>query len=456
MRFSWFLAFRYLKPRGTAFSVITLLSIIGVLLGVATLIVVIGVMSGFDRQIRDGFLKLDPHIFLRDTDGMYGPKATPEEAVKMGFKTWRETLPIVRQQPGITQAYPYITLMTLVEADTEGTPQPEVANFIGIDMDNKAQLERVKGMMVAADQGGGEFDLSGDNVLVNIRLAMRLGLAPGQKLITFSPENLKQIRTTWDKREKSKDNEEERKSLEEQMDTLLTPTEFIVAGLINSDQHQDVIVFSLDNGQMLSGKASEDYVTGLAVETEAAFRAEHFARQMMQRRAMPQNWGAETWIDRHRGIFNAVQNERSMMYVVLMIIVIVAAFSTSISMIIFTMQKRREIGMIRALGAKTGQVLSIFGAQGMVVGIVGVGLGVVAGGLVLKYRNGIRAWLAEHVGINIFASDIYQLPEIPAYLRPSDWFWICAPAFLLCGVAAVVPAIWSCRKDPARDLRGDR
>lgn len=456
MKFIWFLALRYLKPRGTFFSLITLLSILGVLLGVGVLIVVIGVMSGFERQIKEGILGLQAQIVLNDTEAERGPlldeKGVPVP-VPPEFKGWREMQQQLKTQPDVLEVTPFVALTTLVEPDIEGSPRPEIAHFLGLDPADKDQAAKIRKMMVR-----GEFDLGsgrdGDNLVMNERLASRLGVDVGDKVNAFSPENMKEVRKAWAEWEKTKDKPEERKSIEEKMDRLLVPNEYVVAGLFNSLQHADYVVLSLESGQTLSGHGENDYVSGLSVTTSDAFRADEYLARILE--TAPPNWGGFTWIDKNRTFFDAIQNERSMMFLVLMIIVLVAAFSTMISMIIFAVQKRREIGMVRALGAKTSQVLGIFLGQGMVVGLLGVILGAIGGLLVLHYRNGIRSTLANAFNIQIFPADVYGLAELPAYLRPMDVFWICLPAFVLCSGAALLPAFFSSREDPARALRGER
>jgi lipoprotein-releasing system permease protein len=125
-----------------------------------------------------------------------------------------------------------------------------------------------------------------------------------------------------------------------------------------------------------------------------------------------------------------------------------------ISMIIFAVQKRREIGMIRALGASTPQVVGIFSLQGMIIGLIGVVTGVIAGKTFLHFRNEIRAWLSSALHIEVFPTDVYGLSELPSYLRPSDLVIICSVAWVLCALAAFLPSLFTCMNAPAKELRG--
>lgn len=464
MKFIWFLALRYLKPRGTFFSVITLLSVLGVLLGVAVLIVVIGVMSGFERTIKNSILGLQPPIVLNDSFAPFLDEKGEEVPRPEEFLNWRKAREVIKKMPHVREVQPYINLVTLIEPKIKGRFEPQVANFLGLDPENEDQIGKIKAMMIKPEEGGGEFDIGsvagkkegegGENIVMNVKLAEKLGVGVGDTVNAFSPESMKEVRQAWERWEASKDNPDEKKTVEDQMHQLLVPNEYIIAGLFTSLQHPDFVIFSLDNGQTLSGKAGDDYISGLAVMTDDPFEADIHFREMLHHPAMPPNWGGHTWIDANRNFFNAIQNERSMMFLVLMIIIVVAAFSTMISMIIFAFQKKREIGMIRALGARLEQVVGIFVAQGMVIAFIGVSLGVAAGLLILHYRNGIRAALSENLNIEIFPADIYGLPELPSYLRPEDVMWICIPAFLLCSLASLYPAIISAIGDPSKELRG--
>jgi lipoprotein-releasing system permease protein len=459
MRFSWFLALRYLKPKRSAFSVVTILSILGVLLGVGVLIVVIGVMSGFDRMIKEGILGLEPQIILTQVDASQMPEGI--DAALM--KDWRGTQADLKAHPLVKSVHPYVYITTLLESANqevpEAGPEPEVSHFLGLDPENTAQIERIREMMVPEEELGGTFELGGDRVVISNKIASRLRVIPGDKVNAFSPENMKQVRKAWARREAAREagKAEDVKSIDQEMDQLLAPTEFTVSGIFNpTQQHSDFVILSLEDAQMLNGSGADDRISHLGVLTDDAFAAESRVRQLFAEGAVPMNWQGRTWIDSHRQFFNAIQNERSMMYVVLMFIVIVATFSTSICMIIFAMQKKREISMVRALGASIGQVVTIFMSQGIVVGFFGVGLGVLGGSMILKFRNELRYFLASTFDINIFPAEIYGLPSIPAYLRLTDYLVICIPAFLLCAVAAVLPAFLSFREDPARALRGER
>lgn len=237
------------------------------------------------------------------------------------------------------------------------------------------------------------------------------------------------------------------------------PEELMLNGIFNDDKQQSagqtgLGYVSLKTAQRLAGSGLS--VDGIFVDLADPYDAPAMGKKLMESGIVPSGWRIETWIERHRQQFEAVANERSMMYIVLGFISVVAAFCIMNTMITMAVQKRREIGMMRALGAKTSHIISLFMTEGFIVGLLGTGLGYAVGRLVLYYRNGIRTWINDHFGHQIFDSSIYGLSEIPADLRTLDEVMICGLAFILCTLAAVPPAWMVGRMEPARALRSDR
>jgi len=160
-----------------------------------------------------------------------------------------------------------------------------------------------------------------------------------------------------------------------------------------------------------------------------------------------------TWMDSNKQLFDAIAMERHVMFFLLMFIVLVAAFGIMNTLITVTVQKTREIGILKALGARTGQIIMIFLVQGMIVGIIGVASGLALGMTLIRFRNEVSQGLSSLLGVEIFSRTIYQFSEIPAEVVPSDVFVICLSAFAICSLAALVPAWLASRLDPVKALR---
>src|SRR4030095_11987242 len=161
---------------------------------------------------------------------------------------------------------------------------------------------------------------------------------------------------------------------------------------------------------------------------------------------------AQTWIDMNSQYFEAVRLERTVMFFLLFFIVVVAAFGIMNTLITVTVQKRREIGIMKAVGATIGQIMGVFLFQGIVVGVFGTLTGLGLGMTLSRFRNEFSRWLAGTMHIEIFPRAVYQFSEIPAEVIPSDVVKICIAAFIICSLAALIPAYFAARVDPVKAL----
>ena len=157
----------------------------------------------------------------------------------------------------------------------------------------------------------------------------------------------------------------------------------------------------------------------------------------------------------NRQYFEAVRLERTVMFFLLFFIVVVAAFGIMSTLITVTVQKRREIGIMKALGANIAQIIWIFIGQGTVVGLFGTLTGLGLGMTLIRYRNEFSHWLASTFHIEIFPRQVYQFSEIPAEVVTMDVAKICIGAFIICWIFALLPAYRAARLDPVKALRSE-
>ncbi|MEI6533891.1 MAG: FtsX-like permease family protein, partial [Verrucomicrobiaceae bacterium] len=249
--------------------------------------------------------------------------------------------------------------------------------------------------------------------------------------------------------------EAEKQEAYKKLKELVLPLDLKVTGIFSPPRLQDsdklaVVILPLHVAQEMRNMG--DGVTSIGIEVADPYKAGEVKEELKQR-AFPDTWAAVTWMEQHKQLFDTVQNELEMMYFVLFIIVIVAAFCVMNTMITVTVQKRREIGIISALGSRLGQIMWVFLAQGMIVGVLGALTGLGMGLIVVQFRNDIRSIISELTGREIFAQAIYGIAEIPAKVIPHDVGIICIGAFFLCTVAALVPAWLAGRTEPAVALR---
>ncbi|HEY2124723.1 MAG TPA: ABC transporter permease [Chthoniobacterales bacterium] len=424
--FSLFLALRYLKPKRTFLSIITLISVIGVMLGVTVLILVISVMTGFDRELRQKVIDFDAHILVSSEDVLHN---------------WRDLTAKIRQTPGVLATAPYVQGPVIVEFQNR-----RLAPVIrGID---PAEEENVVPLRKFIKEG--KLDLEGESAVLGIELARKLRIGVGDKLTVYSPGNLGQILDGMKKLENAK-GEEEKKTIKELREVVL-PKELTVTGIFETGHYvhdSDFLLVPLYIGQELYGL--EDALHGITVKTDDPYGAARVKDAIQDFLEPPQY--AETWIEMNRQYFEAVRLERTVMFFLLFFIVVVAAFGIMSTLITVTVQKRREIGILKALGANISQIIWIFLGQGTITGLFGTLTGLGLGMTLIRYRNEFSHWLAATLHIEIFPREVYQFSEIPAQVVPQDVWIICISAFLICSLAALIPAYFAARLDPVKALR---
>ena len=422
--FSLFLALRYLRPKRTFLSLITVISILGVTIGITVLILVISVMTGFEQELRRKVLGFDAHLVAGG------------ESVLFDWQTQAEQIRVVE---GVTGVAPFV----------QG---PVLAEFMGrrlapkiraIDPETEREVTALQDFMVA-----GELQLDGNETVIGSALAAILGVGVGDTITVYSPGNLEQIVDSINDLEKGSDKTKSAGELRE----MILPLELTVTGIFSSGRYlydSEFMLVPLHIGQELYGLG--DGVHGLTIKTIHPYQAAA-VRARMEGRVDPA-LSVSTWMDMNRELFEAIHMERNVMFFILLFIVIVAAFGIMNTLITVTVQKTREIGILKALGARTGQIIGVFVGQGIVVGIFGTLIGLAAGIWLVQYRNQVSHWLSGVLGIEIFPQSIYQFAEIPAEIVPSDIAIICASAFAICTVAAVIPAWFAARMDPVSALR---
>ncbi len=423
--FSLFLALRYLQPKRTFVSVITLVSVLGVTLGITVLILVISVMTGFDHELRNKVLGFDAHIVLSTQRGL--------------IQDWQPLAKKIRAVPGVVAAAPFVQGPVIVQFnDQQLTPQMR-----GISLEQEVKV--IPEFGDAKFMKEGKFDLSADSAVIGVDMADALGAHVGDKIVVHSPKNLKPVLDALKRAEKDP------KALDN-VKELLLPTELTVTGIFQSGRYvydSEFILVPLHIGQELYG--FEDQIHGISVRTADPNRAAAVKEALEN--ALPPGVFGQTWEERNKTFFDAIAMERNVMFFLLMFIVLVAAFGIMNTLITVTVQKTREIGIMKALGARTSQIVWVFLSQGMVVGLFGNITGLALGMTLITYRNEFKDWLAQRLGIVVFPADVYQFSKIPADVEFNSVAVICVSAFVICSLAALIPAYAAARLDPVKALR---
>lgn len=409
-----FLALRYLRPRRSFVSVITVFSCLGVLLGVMVLIVVLSVMDGFRQQIDDHIIGFNAHITVAMVDGSV-------------LYDYEKVVDRIRQQPGVEAAGIVIRGPVLVKHN--GSISPAFIKSVPPESDDPV-LPLKKFLRL------GDYELRGDSVVVGSEWAKRNGAFPGDQIDIYGPAMLNALAHT---------------KPGQNVDIPL-PDEPIIRGVFETGQFDydlNFLLVSTEMAQHLYGMG--DSVHGIAVRVKDPSQAAVIQAQLND--ILPPKLHARTWMDDNRDLFNQIATERVTMTFILFFVTLVAAFGLCSTLITITVQKSREIGLMKALGANDLQVCGIFILYGTVVGIIGSISGTIGGLAVLHFRNPFRDFFLHVFHYQLFNSSIYGLPDIPCYISPLNVAFISISAVLFCMLAALIPAINAAKLAPARALR---
>jgi len=421
MPFELFLALRYLRPKRTFVSVITIISIIGVMLGVAVLMIVIAVMSGFDREWREKILSANAHLRVKHVSGL--------------MRDYERVLGVVTNAPLVKGASPFIETQVMMETQPPNTNDlPLIFGPVlrGVDEEREGSVSVLPRSVIA-----GEWDLSGHGIVMGSSLAYELGLRVGDHVSLISAATL----AKW------------KKAAGKQTETVL-PDDFTIRGIFNvgfDDFDRMMIVTSLETAQELQN--IDGMVHGVNVMLVDAFRVDE--AQKAVERALPAEFFGTPWTKEHTTIFNALATEKTMMYIILFVVMIVAAFAIVNSEITFAVNKIKEIGLLKSLGASNRQVMWIFLGHSIAIGVFGVGLGFALGLLFLKNLNNILRAASSTVGFQLLPPEIYKISSIPYELLPHDVGIICGGSFLICVLAGLLPAWKASRLQPVEALRNE-
>jgi lipoprotein-releasing system permease protein len=412
---SLFVGLRYVRARSHKFfvSFITWTSLAGVCVGVAALIVILSVMNGFEGDLRTRLLALDAdaRVVPTDTRGL-----TPSAG------QWEAAATAIRGSPGVVGVAPYAQIQALAVR----TPEMLPVELRGIDPQAEPSVTRLAGAITEGKLA--DLEAGSDMVIIGEVIAEQLGLARGDSL------------------------------------TLLIPTvtaggvpapklrQFKVAGVFEvglSDSDASLVFANIADVRALGPSARGDQ--GLRVRYHDALGAPMFSTSL--RRRVPPGFQVIDWTQDNADYFRAIRIEKTMMSLILLLIVAVAAFNIVAMLVMVVTDKRTDIAILRTFGASPRSVMGVFLTQGLVIGWLGVALGV-ALGLALAFNVGtIVPFLQNTFGFQIFSSSIYYITSVPSIVKWSNVVTISVAALILTAVATVYPAVRAARTAPAEALR---
>lgn len=413
-----FLAWRYFKPKRNAVSVITLISVIGVSLGVCVLMVVLAIMTGFTDEMKEKLLETSAHIQIRDY--IHGHIAKPDKMLEQ------------LRALGV-EATPMLDSPVLVQKGDIALPKV----VVGVD----PRQER-KDNIIARSIEGGRYSLEQGETVISYVLARQLGAKVGDKIVIHSPEKLKKTIQL------QKDGSVRKGKPEE----VYLPDEFKVSGIYDVGKYdfdKEILFVNLDDADELFGLP---WGAARMINVRVANPLDIEPLALKVRQLFPDH-RTLTWKQLNGQWLGVLQVEKNMMFFVLIFIVLVASSSITNTLITIVVQKTREIGLLKALGASSGSVMRIFIIQGFLVGFIGVGAGMALGLAVVHWRMAILRALSKLFGLEIFPKEFYFFSELPAAVVGTDLLFIGLATLVLCTAGALIPALRAARLRPAESLR---
>ncbi len=448
LRTSLFLALRYLKPRISFTTVSTALSVLGPIIGVAVLVVVISVMNGFHEEIRSRFFGLSAHIFVdywgRPIDNH---DQLVDELEEMGL-----------------EASPVISTPSLIQLPNQKRIVYHMFNGIDPKTDRdvteireKCYVEREvpvydnSGRQLDTETRIGDFrdeydKLKDGEVICGISFLTNNGLKVGDKIVVHPISKLESLI------EYKEDGSIEMR----EMDDAYVPVELKIVGTFSFDMSRfdsDVSMISLDQAADLAG-LDWGQAQQIRIKTPDPFLYESYIEQISSSEAF-ETARVWSWRQENRSFFNALQTEKTTMFVLLVLIVIVSAFCVAATLITIVLQKTHEIGILKALGAAPQTIMSVFFIQGAVIGALGTILGTVLGLIMLQYRNGFLQMMSKLFGLNLLPPELYFFQSLPAKLQWPDILVVDLCTFIICVLAGVFPAIMAMLIQPGRAIKAE-
>lgn len=412
-RYEYWIGRRYVRSRSSNgfISTISAISMLGIAIAVAVLIVVLSVVNGFERELQDRLLAMSAHASIEGSDDRLSE-----------WGVWAE---IAEAQPGVAAVAPFITGQGLLVFGNKLSG----AELRGIDPAREATVSGVGETMIEGDLSS--LEAGSFNIVLGVELAEELQASLGDKVTLTLAEG------------------------------IVTPAgvvprtrRFTVSGVYRVGMYEfdrRLAFINLGDSQKLFRKG--DDVTGIRLAVTDIFNAPSIVREA----ALAGGGGVlvSDWTRRHINFFRSIQITKSILFVILLMVIAVAAFNIVSTLVMVVKDKQSDIAILRTAGATPADILRVFVTQGTVIGVLGTLAGMVLGVLLSLNLEGIVQFMESSFGIKFLAADVYFISDLPADLRISDVLRICSIALVLALLSTLYPAWRGSRTLPAEALRYD-
>jgi lipoprotein-releasing system permease protein len=420
MSFELFVSLRHLKAKRTQkfISLNTWISIGGVALGVMALIVVIAVMSGFGKDLRDKILGTNSHIVVTNI-------------TRSGMDDYESVLKKVMQAEGVKAAAPFI--LNQVMLTFGGNSSGVVVR--GIDPDREAMVSDLEKNLIQGDLAmlkRSENASKGprrDNIILGKELAQKLGVQMDDAVAMVSPASRL---TPMGLVPKIK---------------LFKVVGFFESGMFEYDS--SLAFISVESAQKFF--SMKETVSGVEIRVDDIDHADKIAESLQENLGFP--YYARDWMRMNKNLFSALRLEKIVMFIILILIILVAAFNIVSTLFMVVMEKTKEIAILKSMGASRTSIMKIFSLQGLIIGVTGTFIGCVGGFTIVPNLNEIVGFIESIFGITAFPSDVYYLDKLPSEIQYLDSFLIIIFSILICFLASLYPAWRASRMDPVDGLR---
>ncbi len=407
MSFELFVGARYLraKQKETFISLITVLSIAGVTVGVMALIIVIAVMAGFESDLKSRILGVESHLVVMRHGG--------------GFSDYRNVLDLIESTKGVDAATPFIYTQTMLRSAT-GVSGAVVRGVDPKTVKNVVKVFNDVSPPGAVDESSPANDRE-PSIVLGKELARTLGVYKGESIYLISPTG------------------------------ILSPVghvpamkRFRVSGLFESGMYEyDGSLAYVNIGDAQKLLRMGESVSGIEVRVNDIYKAGEIGEKIVAKLGFP--YWARDWMQMNRNLFSALKLEKTVMFIILALIVLVAAFNIAGTLIMTVMEKTRDIAILKAMGATNASIGKIFVIKGVVIGAVGTTIGVVLGFVLCK--------LLEKYKFIELPGDVYYITTLPVKLEGLDVFVIAAAAMVICFLATLYPARQASKLNPVEAIR---